>query len=195
MPKRKGEKYDAIIDAAVKVFAKLGYHGAQVTKIAREAGVADGTIYLYFENKEDILISLFKEKMGQFIAEVAKMLSREPDAEKQLRTLVNSHFSHLESDKMLAVVTQIELRQSNPEIREGISEPLQKYFQEIEHVVENGQKQGKFAPWVDVKTARKMIFGTLDEVATCWVLSKKEYSLTDLTEPVANLLLNGLASK
>jgi len=192
MPKRKGEKYDAIINAAVKVFAKYGYHGAQVNKIAREAGVADGTIYLYFENKEDILISLFKEKMGKFIKKVAEAIENEPDSELQLLLLVRYHFNHLEADKSLAVVTQIELRQSNLEIREGISEPLKKYFQVIEHVVENGQEQGKFALGADTKTARKMVFGTLDEVATSWVLSKKNYSLTGLTDPVVNLLTNGL---
>jgi len=192
MPKRKGEKYDAIIEAAVKVFAKHGYYGARVTKIAREAGVADGTIYLYFENKEDILISLFKEKMGQFISRVSRELSHQPDAEEQLRILVKSHFSHLAADRDLAVVTQIELRQSDPKIRQGIFQPLKKYFQEIEQVVETGKKQGKFAGWIDVKTARKMIFGTLDEVVTCWVLSKKEYSLTALIEPVLKLLSNGL---
>ncbi len=192
MPKRKGEKYDAIINAAVKVFAKYGYHGAQVNKIAREAGVADGTIYLYFENKEDILISLFKEKMGKFIKRVAEAIENETDSEQQLLILVRHHFDHLEADKSLAIVTQIELRQANLEIREGISEPLKKYFQVIEHVVKNGQEQGKFISEVDIKTARKMVFGTLDEVATSWVLSKKNYSLTGLIDPIVKLLTTGL---
>ena len=192
MPKRRGEKYDAIIEAAVKVFAQYGYYGAQVTRIAREAGVADGTIYLYFENKEDILISLFQDKMGVFVSETSKKLAGESDAQEQLRILVDNHFSHLASDRELAVVTQIELRQSDPSIRKGISESLKDYLREIERVVENGKSQGSFASWIDAKTARKMIFGTMDEVVTCWVLSQKKNSLTALVGPVLKLLSSGL---
>ncbi|WP_366922567.1 TetR family transcriptional regulator [Metallumcola ferriviriculae] len=195
MPKRKGEKYEAIIDAAVKIFARHGYYGAQVTKIAKEAGVADGTIYLYFENKEDILISLFTEKMGRFIAAVSQELSSQEDAVEQLHTLVRRHFSHLAADADLAVVTQIELRQSDPQIRQGISQPLKKYFEAIEKVVENGKLTGQFNDWIDVKTARKMIFGTMDEVVTCWVLSQKEYSLLSLVEPVLKILSSGIVAK
>src|SRR4051794_14081424 len=73
--KKNKPKYMQIIDAAVVVIAEHGYHQAQVSKIAKQAGVADGTIYLYFKNKEDILISLFEEKMGTYIEKIEAMMA------------------------------------------------------------------------------------------------------------------------
>lgn len=73
--RRNKPKYKQIIDAAVVVIAENGYHNAQVSKIAKQAGVADGTIYLYFKNKEDVLISLFQEKMGQFVEKIYEELA------------------------------------------------------------------------------------------------------------------------
>lgn len=80
-----------IIDAAVVVIAENGYHQSQVSKIAKQAGVADGTIYLYFKNKEDILISLFKEKMGQFIERMETDIQKKPSAKEKLLLLIEEH--------------------------------------------------------------------------------------------------------
>ncbi len=100
-----------------------------MSKIAREAKVADGTIYLYFENKDDVLISLFNEKMGAFISDMEQALSKVPSPVDQLRQLIYLHFSYLGSDKKLAIVTQIELRQSNPVVRKEIGLILKRYLQ------------------------------------------------------------------
>ena len=107
-----------IIDAAVVVIAENGYHQSQVSKIAKQAGVADGTIYLYFKNKEDILISLFKEKMGQFIERMENDIQKKPSAKEKLLLLIREHFRLLSQDHHLALVTQLELRQSNLELRQ-----------------------------------------------------------------------------
>src|SRR5690606_16805227 len=110
-------KYQQIIEAAVKVIAENGYHASQVSKIAKEAGVADGTIYLYFKNKEDVLVSVFEEKMGQFIDKIAKATSEQANANDKLKVLIEMHFSQLEENPDLAIVTQLELRQSNYSLR------------------------------------------------------------------------------
>jgi TetR/AcrR family fatty acid metabolism transcriptional regulator len=192
MAKRTGEKYDAIIDAAVRVIAEYGYHNAQVSKIAREAKVADGTIYLYFKNKDDVLISLFSEKMGAFITQVEETLKSVETAVDQLYTLIRLHFESLEKDRRLATVTQIELRQSNPEVRKGIGEILKRYLDIIDQVVENGIRQGVFRPDLDVRITRKMIFGTLDETVTSWIMNDYKYSLSDQIDPIHRLFINGM---
>lgn len=193
MAKRTGEKYQAIIDAAVIVIAKNGYHNAQVAKIAKEAGVADGTIYLYFENKEDVLISLFRNKMGFFTGTVQRELKNTDSPFEMLARLIQAHFTRLQEDRNLASVLQIELRQSEPSIRQGISQIIREYYNLIEHVVRFGIEKGSFNPDMNPRIARKIVFGSMDEVATCWVLSTRQYNLLDMTVPVYNILARGLS--
>lgn len=192
MAKKTGEKYQAIIDAAVRVIAKQGYHNAQVSRIAKEAKVADGTIYLYFENKDDILISLFNEKMGQSIEACKARLQEVDSVEEKLHVFIHSHLSQLAADPEMAIVTQIELRQSNPEISKGIGHVLKNYFDLIDEIIEEGLTTGMFRPDIDPRLARKMIFGTLDETVTSWVMKQCKYDLVSLTDPIHNLFLHGL---
>lgn len=193
MARRTGGKYQAIIDAAVTVIAKSGYHNAQVSRIAKEAGVADGTIYLYFENKEDVLISLFRNKMGLFVRMAQKDLKDVADPFEMLARLIFIHFTRMQTDRNLAAVLQIELRQSESSIRKGISEIIRDYYNLIEQVVKAGIEKGCFSPDINPRLARKIIFGSMDEVATCWVLSSKEYNIADMTIPVYNILARGLS--
>lgn len=193
MAKRTGEKYNAIIDAAVKVIAEHGYHNSQVSKIAREAGVADGTIYLYFQNKEDVLVSLFRVKMGDFIAYARQELNQLENPYEKLAKLISLHFYMLEADRNLALVLQIQLRQSDAFIRKDIAAPLKDYFKIIEGILEHGIRMGVFRDDVNIKLTRQMVFGSMDEVATSWVMSNRQYSLTDQIEPLYNLLATALS--
>ncbi|WP_139491563.1 TetR/AcrR family transcriptional regulator [Brevibacillus dissolubilis] len=195
MAKKTGEKYQAIINAAVRVIAQHGYHNAQVSRIAREAKVADGTIYLYFENKDDILISLFNEKMGQFIATCRDLCNKADTVEQKIYVLVHSHLSQLANDKEFSVVTQIELRQSNPVVSKGIGEVLKQYFSLIDDVIREGVEAGVFRDDVDVRLARTMVFGTLDQTVTAWVMRQCKHDLVSQVDPIHNLFLNGLIRK
>nr|5GP9_A Chain A, Transcriptional regulator (TetR/AcrR family) [Halalkalibacterium halodurans C-125]5GP9_B Chain B, Transcriptional regulator (TetR/AcrR family) [Halalkalibacterium halodurans C-125]5GPC_A Chain A, Transcriptional regulator (TetR/AcrR family) [Halalkalibacterium halodurans C-125]5GPC_B Chain B, Transcriptional regulator (TetR/AcrR family) [Halalkalibacterium halodurans C-125]5GPC_C Chain C, Transcriptional regulator (TetR/AcrR family) [Halalkalibacterium halodurans C-125]5GPC_D Chain len=190
--KKKGPKYDQIIDAAVQVIAEHGYHQAQVSKIAKAAGVADGTIYLYFNNKEDVLISLFQEKMGRFVDKIRSQMNEATDVEEKLKILVNMHFKQLAADHKLAIVTQLELRQSNTELRLKINEVLKGYLNLLDELLMEGKEKGYFFQELDTRLARQMIFGTLDEVVTNWVMKDCKYDLTALVKPVHQLLLGGL---
>ncbi|BAU26930.1 TetR family transcriptional regulator [Aneurinibacillus soli] len=192
MAKKTGEKYQAIIDAAVKVIARYGYHQAQVSKIAREASVADGTIYLYFDSKEDILISLFREKMGLFIKTIQERIDKFERAEDQLRELIYLHLWQLSQNRSFAVVTQIELRQSNLKVRMGINEVIKKYLNMIDQIILLGKQQQVFRADVEHAIVRKMIFGTLDEAVTSWVMNEREYELVSLVDPLHNLFVHGL---
>lgn len=195
MSKKRGQKYNQIIDAAVKVIAQNGYHNSQVSKIAKEAGVADGTIYLYFKNKEDILISLFREKMGIFVEKSKERLEKETSIEKKLFCLIEMHLMQLEADHHLAIVTQLELRQSNIELRTKINAVLKDYSNLIDSVVLEGMEKGFFSKDLDYRIARQIIFGSIDEVATNWVMNERKYPLTPLAKPLNETLLNGLKAK
>lgn len=192
MPLRRGEKYEAILEAALRVFAETGFHRAQVARIAREAGVADGTVYLYFRNKEDILISLFSEMMGQFVGQVERFVGEAKGFSARLHALIAAHLRVLGQDIDRAIVTQIELRQPDASIRLGISEPLRQYFRVIERIVVEGQKEGSVPVVIDPRIARKVIFGAIDEAVTCWVLSDRKYDLETLIEPIFLILSRGL---
>ncbi|KIL46262.1 TetR family transcriptional regulator [Jeotgalibacillus campisalis] len=190
--KKDKPKYKQIIDAAVVVIAENGYHHSQVSKIAKQAGVADGTIYLYFKNKEDILISLFEEKMGQFVTSIRGKMTGEEDAIKQLEILIKSHFQMLADDHHLAIVTQLELRQSNKDIRLKINKVLKEYLLVVDEVLKNGVQSGVLTEDLDIRLARQMVFGTIDEVATTWVINDQKYDITKLGPGIHSLLVNGL---
>lgn len=193
--KRNRPKYKQIIEAAVVVIAENGYHQAQISKIARQAGVADGTIYLYFKNKEDVLISVFREKMGMFVQKINEVTAGKETAAEKLLVMIQNHFKILSEDHYLAIVTQLELRQSNKALRYKINEVLKEYLQVIDHILTAGIENGEFADDLDIRLARQMIFGTMDETATTWVLNEHKYDLVALAPKVHELILNGCKLK
>jgi TetR/AcrR family fatty acid metabolism transcriptional regulator len=195
LPKKTKDKYQAIIDAAIKVIAEHGYHNAQVAKIAREAGVAEGTIYLYFQNKEDVLVSIFKEKMGEYIALVRNELQKTKEPLEKLRMLIQMHFSKLEANRDLAAVLQIQLRQSHPTIRQRITEPLKGYYRLIEEIIAEGISKNVFRQNLNVYLTRQVIFGSMDEVATCWVMAQRPYSLAAQVPAVFDLLMHAICKR
>ncbi|GEL76810.1 TetR/AcrR family transcriptional regulator [Tenuibacillus multivorans] len=190
--KNQKPKYRQIIDAAVEVIAENGYYNSQVSKIAKRAGVADGTIYLYFENKEDILISVFQEKMGQFIERIENVIVDQESADDKLSALIKMHFRQLAEDPDLAIVTQLELRQSKKMLRLKINEVLKRYLTVVDNILKDGMDQGIFHDHLNVKLVRQMIFGTLDEVVTNWVMKEQKYNLVDQAEEVHFVISNGL---
>lgn len=191
--KNKKPKYNQIMEAAIKVIAENGFHGAQVSKVAKEAGVAEGTIYLYFKNKEDILISIFTEKMGQYVQEVIKETSKKQNAKEKLYTLIEMHFKQFMNNHHLAVVTQLELRQSNYDLRLKINKNILKpHVDVIDKIIVEGIEEGVFKSNINIRLMRQMIFGTLDDIVTNWVMNNLKYDLLEQVEEVYELLTNGL---
>jgi len=192
MNKKSTQKYMLILDAAVKVFADTGYHGSQVSKIAREAGVADGTIYLYFKNKEDILISLFRERLGELFGKFNASVSSSLSAAEALHQICDIHFTELENDPTLAYVTQIELRQSSLELRKEIGRTVKPYLQLIETIITKGIEDGLFRSDLDPKLTRHLLFGGMDEVVTSWLVSGRTYSLRSKVSGTVAFFLQAL---
>ncbi|WP_435921000.1 TetR/AcrR family transcriptional regulator [Paenibacillus sp. DYY-L-2] len=192
MTSRKQEKFEMILDAAEKVIAENGFHGSQVSKIAKEAGVADGTIYLYFKKKEDILISLFEDRLGKLVAMFNASIRETDSASEALRRICEIHYTQLEQNISLAYVTQIELRQSSLELRKAIGLSLKPYIQLIEHILIRGMEEGTFRADLDTKLTRQLIFGAMDEVVTSWLISGRKYSLSGQVGGTVDFFLRGL---
>lgn len=190
--KRDKPKYKQIIDAAVIVIAENGYHQAQVSKIAKEAKVADGTIYLYFKNKEDILISVFREKMAIFVDNIQIILNKDVDTSEKLLNMIESHFRVLNEDRNLAIVTQLELRQSNKELRLRINEVLKEYLGILDAILKEGIDKEELNKSLDVRLARQMVFGTIDETITSWVMNDQKYDLMKISPEVHKLLMKSM---
>ena len=187
-----GDKRDAILRAATKVFAQHGFFQSQVADVAKVAGVAAGTVYLYFQGKDDLLVSIFERSMKDVLAEGRAALEGNADCAARLRTLAHLHLERLGRDKDLAVVFQVELRQS-VKFMERFSETfLQDYFKLIRQAIADGQQSGAFRKDISATTATKIFFGALDEMATNWVLSRRKYDLRAEAEAVVDLFLNGV---
>ncbi|MFD0697066.1 TetR/AcrR family transcriptional regulator [Paenibacillus sp. GCM10027628] len=191
---KKPDKYYAILEGALKVFAEHGYHKSQVSRIAKEAGVADGTIYLYFKKKEDILTGLFQEKLGELVVKFNQGITDEMTAKEALRKVCEIHFSELEANIPLAYVTQIELRQSDLGLRKEIGQAVKRYIVFIENILEKGKQDGSFRADIDVKLVRLLIFGGMDEVVTSWLISGQKYSLTAQVGSTVDFFMRGIES-
>jgi TetR/AcrR family fatty acid metabolism transcriptional regulator len=189
---RDPEKPQQIIDAAIRVFARTGYYNSRVSDIAREAGIASGTIYLYFKTKEEILVTLFREKMAGFVAQQRREIGGEPDPVVKIRRLVGVHFGVLEQNPELAEVVQVELRQGNKFFRGASAHEVSAYFELIGSVLEEGVAAGCFRVDLPVKVATKVLFGAMDQMATSWVLGKRGYRLVDTADEVATIFLKGV---
>ena len=189
---RGSSKRERILRAAVDVFAEHGYFNARVAQIAKAAGVADGTIYLYFEGKEDLLITIFREHTRGYLQTLEeRMIGVEP-AEDRLRCAVRHHLETLGRDRSLAVVSQVELRHSLKFMSLFSQQEVADYLNVIRKIVEHGQELGAFRRSVHPQLAAKAIFGVLDEMVTSWILSDKDYDLAAHSEQVADLILTGL---
>lgn len=188
-----GNKREKILDAAVVEIARQGFHQTTVAMIAKRAGVADGTIYLYFKNKEEILFSLFERGMGRFITEGRIHLEEGVAAPDKLRRIVDLHLALVGQDRDLAIITQVEMRHSVHFMNQLSRTQVGRYLEILAEIVRLGQQEGAFRRDQDPVFAAKAIFGVLDEMATDWVLSSRNTRLESKAAPVCDFLLAGLA--
>ena len=193
---RNGEKYHRIIGAATKVFARKGFFHAKVSDIAKEAQVADGTIYLYFENKDDILISLFEEQMKTVLENMVQQLAGEQDAPGKIKRFALTHLRLIELNKNMAEIIQVELRQSSKFMKEYKNEKFMQYLNLIGDIIVEGQEQGFFRRDVIPDIAKRAFFGALDEMSRFWVLSsRKKYDIETAATQISNYFLSGMIKR
>jgi TetR/AcrR family transcriptional regulator, fatty acid metabolism regulator protein len=188
-------KRDAILRAATDVFAERGFFNAQVADVARVAGVAAGTVYLYFKSKDDLLVSIFERSMREGLANGRAAVADLADPRQRLRRLARGHLSRLGNDRNLAVVFQVELRSSTKFMERFSATLLRDYLGLIREAIADGQREGLFRSDVKATAMAKMLFGALDEMATNWILSRRRYSLEADADTVVDLFINGARAR
>jgi len=191
----RADKRSLITEAAVDVFAAKGFHQARVSDIARRAGVADGTIYLYFKNKEDLLLSIFEEKMDQLLGGLGEALAETNDPVERIRRFARFHFEQVRDNRAAAEVLQVELRLSNKFLKEYRPEKLWAYLGVFGQIVREGQAAGLFRSDIDPFIGMWSFFGALDELAMQWVLSRKQdrFPLEAAADQVADVFIRGMS--
>lgn len=201
-PKRKeparprragGDKRERILDAAVRVFAKSGFHTTRVSDVAKAAGVADGTIYLYFDSKEALLVSLYEDRVDRLLAYMREELPKQRTSRERLGRVIQLQLGILEDERDLAEVMTIILRQSNKLMKEHAIPKFMAYLDAIADVVLEGQRAGELRTDVSPHTVARAVFGALDGLALTWALGKAERGgLVRAADQLSEILLRGL---
>ncbi len=191
-PRSSPEKYQRILDAAVAVFAERGFHSSRVSDIATRADVADGTIYLYFKNKEEILMAAINSAFDAFMKNARTEIAAVPSPVDKLRRLAFLHLQAMGLNRNMAIVFQMELRQSVRFLEAFSHHQMVEYFGLVRECIREGQQQGVFRPELHEKIAANCFFGALDEMVTSWVLADEDYPLAQAADSVSNIILQGL---
>ncbi len=195
LPRSSPEKYQRILDGAVAVFAERGFHNARVSDIADRAGVADGTVYLYFKNKEQILMAAIHTAFEAFMLRACTEIEGVPSPVEKLRRLAFLHLDALGSNRNLAIVFQMELRQSVRFLEAFSHHEMKDYFNLVRECIRDGQAQGLLRQGMNEKIAANCFFGALDEMVTSWVLAENDYPLSQAADSIASIILRGMETR
>jgi len=194
-PAEAGGKRERILDAAVRVFAEQGFYHAKVAQIAQLAGVADGTIYLYFKSKDDLLISLFEDRMTEVNAQLREALDSARGAVERLKRVIRMHLALVEQNLPMAEVISVELRQSSKFVKEYANPKFVEFLRLIAGAIADGQEHGELRRDVDPQLIARSLFGALDEIALSWLMKKEKFDLQRAAADLERLFVDGLALK
>jgi len=189
------EKRQRILDAAVKTFGRRGYHDAKIAEIASSARVAEGTVYLYFRNKEDLFATVFDEKMDELLTRGRAIVASGASASERLTRLVDLHLTFFAADRDLASLFQIELRRSARMLQRVIRSKLVDYFRLLGSVLKDGIATGEFRPQLSPRLAVRVLFGTADEIVSEWLFSGGDPAILTDARNVVGMLLDGFAAR
>ena len=192
--KEKNDKYHRILEAAVKIFAKQGFHQSTVAQIAKEAGVADGTIYLYFKNKDDILVQFFSYRTKQVFEKFQAEVDRATNSLDKLRNLIRRHLEEFQRDRDGAIVYQVETHQYNRMAEAQIKEMSKMYLDIISDIVEQGQQTGTIRKDLYLGLVKRFIIGAIDEVINTWIHADENYDLVSMADPLVELFIKGIGT-
>jgi len=191
-PAKPNDKYHRILDAAIQVFAEQGFHQSTISQIAKKAGVADGTIYLYFKNKDDILVQFFSYKTKQVFDRFRKAVGKADSATDKLRNLIRRHLEEFQRDRNMAVVYLAETHQINRMAEEQIKEMSHMYSDIVSEIVEQGQQEGRIRKNLYLGLVKRFILGAVDETINTWLHAGREYDLVSMADPLIELYIRGI---
>lgn len=193
-PDKYQDKYHRILTAAIKIFAKQGFHQSTVAQIAREAGVADGTIYLYFKNKDDILEHFYSQKAQQVFGRFRQAVNQADSAVDKLHNLIRIHLEEFRNDPHMAIVYQIETRQQRQAARPHIKEMSVMYRDLINEIVALGQQEGTIRTHLPLGLVKRMISGTVDEVINAWIHKGADTDPVQAADALVDLFIRGIGA-
>ncbi len=191
---KNNKKYKIILEAAITIFAKNGFYQSTVSEIAKEAGVADGTIYLYFKNKDDILVQFFNYKTRQVFSAFKAEVEKTDDTVAKLENLVRKHLEEFQRDRNMAFVYQAVTHQKNPLVADKINEISKMYLDIVADIIEKGQQEGSIRKDIYLGLVKRFILGAVDTVINTWLYSGAKYDLTSMTDPLMDLFIRGIGN-
>jgi TetR/AcrR family fatty acid metabolism transcriptional regulator len=192
--KQKNDKYHRILEAAVTVFAEQGFFQSTISQIAREAGVADGTIYLYFKNKDDILVQFFNYKTKLVFERFREEVDKAGSAREKLLNLIRRHLGEFQQDRNMAVLYQSETHQINRMAEAQIREMAKMYLDIVSEIVEMGQQENIIRKDLYVGLVKRFILGAVDEVINTWIHANGQYDLVSMADPLVDLFMKGIGT-
>jgi TetR/AcrR family transcriptional regulator, fatty acid metabolism regulator protein len=187
------DKRERILRAAIKVFARKGFYATRVSEIAKAAGVADGTIYLYFKNKDDVLVSIFEDRISQLNRVMREESARAPTVEAKIRRVVEIQLGLLEDQRDLAEVVTVNLRQSSRLLKQYAAPLFSEYLEIIGGIIAEGQQEGTLRAELNPRIAARALWGGLDGIALTWAMSDADPgALRKAAQQFASIFLDGV---
>ena len=187
------DKRERILRAAIKVFAHKGFYATRVSEIAQAAGVADGTIYLYFKNKDDVLISIFQDRIGRLLGVLREEVAATDDVQQRIRRIIEIQLGHFEGERDLAEVITVNLRQSSRLLKQYAAPMFTEYLEIIAGVLFEGQRAGTVRPEISPRIMARALWGALDGIALSWALGGGEpTALRKAAEHFGSVFLRGV---
>lgn len=187
-------KYHQILNAAIKVFADEGFHHATIAQVAKEAGVADGTIYLYFKNKADILTHFFNYKTRLVFDRFREAVDQVEDAEAKLRNLILRHLTEFQRDRNMAVVFQREALLARYVNEEYIKDITKMYLDILDEIIRKGQAEGVIRKNLPMGLVKRFLLGAVNEVINTWVVTGGKHELVKMADPLVDLFFEGIGA-
>ena len=193
--KKDEEKRKKILDAATKVFARVGFSNTRIQDVAQEAGIAHGTVYLYFKSKDDLFISIFQESLGELIDYISSEVQKKDSAEDKLRWMISLQLDVIEENPDLTKLILIEFPGTGNFLNDRNIDVLSNYIDMIGDVLKNGIEEGIFSTNVKPDIIATMIYAAMQGIATRWILDGMNYSIKTMDVEISEIFLKGLKSQ
>jgi TetR/AcrR family fatty acid metabolism transcriptional regulator len=190
--KRGNDKYNRILKAGARLFARDGFSNATISKIAKEANVGDGTIYLYFKDKRDVLDQYFSYKVKQISDRFDTTVNQGNSAEDKLRNLIRAHLEEFQKDKDMAVLYQQEAHRHRQNVPEHIRDMIRAYLSILTAIIEQGQQEGTIRRNLYAALAKRFVLGAVEETINSWLHSELDYDLTSMADPLVDFFMHGV---
>lgn len=194
-PQRQRDRHDAILQAAVAVFGERGYEAASIGEIARRAGVSDGLVYRYFENKRDLLGSVLTQFYERTMADIERVVAEEHGFKAELRALVGRHLEAFVEDTALCRLFISEVRVSTDYVGSAVQALNRRYTTILMRIVERGIAAGEVEQGTDLRLVRDLLFGAIEHIAWRHVVRGRRLDVDGVADRLVEMVLGGIAAR